>query len=101
MTKSSSFESSTIVDVNEESSPVVVTHSDDEKKIIDDHQTNELSSSSSSSATKKLPKCIADLRLDSAIQQIHRLQDEIRKLQTDGEHWRKLAKQVCNYHQFL
>ena len=87
------------MDVNEESSPVVVTHSDDGKKIIDDHQTNELSSSSS--ATKKLPKCIADLRLDSAIQQIHRLQDEIRKLQTDGEHWRKLAKQVCNYHQFL
>ncbi|KAH9526618.1 Trip11p [Dermatophagoides farinae] len=93
LTKSSSFESSTIVDVNEESSPVVVTHSDDGKKIIDDHQTNELSSSSSSSATKKLPKCIANLRLDSAIQQIHRLQDEIRKLQTDGEHWRKLAKQ--------
>ncbi|KAH9423366.1 hypothetical protein DERP_003645 [Dermatophagoides pteronyssinus] len=30
---------------------------------------------------------------DSAVQQINRLQNELKKLQTDGEHWRKLAKQ--------
>ena len=44
--------------------------------------------------TTKIPKCLNNLRLDSAVQQINRLQNELQKLQTDGEHWRKLAKQV-------
>ena len=46
------------------------------------------------STTTKIPKCLNNLRLDSAVQQINRLQNELKKLQTDGEHWRKLAKQV-------
>lgn len=48
----------------------------------------------STSNTKSMPKCIKDIHLDSATVTIHKLEDEIKKLQTDGQHWRRLAKEV-------
>lgn len=43
---------------------------------------------------RSMPKCIKDVHLDSATATIHRLENEIKKLQTDGQHWRRLAKEV-------
>ncbi|KPM05461.1 hypothetical protein QR98_0039250 [Sarcoptes scabiei] len=41
-------------------------------------------------------KHFANLSIDSASKLILSLQDEIVRLRTDGEHWRKLAKEVSN-----
>ncbi|KAI7690613.1 hypothetical protein SSS_01446 [Sarcoptes scabiei] len=46
-------------------------------------------------------KHFANLSIDSASKLILSLQDEIVRLRTDGEHWRKLAKETNYSHCFL
>ena len=41
-----------------------------------------------------LPRCVQDLVLDSATQRIHWLEDELKKMTADRDHWHVLSKQV-------
>jgi len=59
----------------------------------DEHHESDLSPSPSSS--RPLPRTVTDLALDSATAHIHQLEDELKKIAVDRQHWRALAKQVC------
>jgi len=78
-------------------------HNENEEN--DEKNSEEVDSAATGSGTQQvsgdtvrrqlaIPTSITDLRLSASVGRIHQLEDELRKLDADREHWRSLAKQV-------